>query len=85
MSLRQKLLFVFSFTVVLAVAAVAWIVSLQNTRGLHRSRPKHTAALVTSSGTNSTREPQDVAARIDQTRGQRTLARIAYDLGAARC
>ena len=46
MSLRQKLLLVFSLTVVLAVAAVAWIVSLRTREAFAEADRKHTAAVV---------------------------------------
>ncbi len=43
MSLRQKLLLVFSLTVVLAVAAVAWIVSLRTRQAFAEADQKRTA------------------------------------------
>jgi len=45
MSLRQRLLVVFTATVVLAVAAVAWIVSLRTRQAFTDADQKHTAAL----------------------------------------
>ena len=80
MSLRQKLLLVFSFTVVLAVAAVAWIVSLRTRQAFTEADQKHTVALVNQFRHEFDVRAQDVAARIDQLAASDRLVRIAYDL-----
>jgi two-component system nitrogen regulation sensor histidine kinase NtrY len=79
-SLRQKLLVIFSLTVVLAVAAVAWIVSLRTRQAFTEADQKHTLALVNQFRHEFDRHAQDVAARIDQLAASDRLIRIAYDL-----
>jgi two-component system nitrogen regulation sensor histidine kinase NtrY len=79
-SLRQKLLLVFSLTVVLAVAVVAWIVSLRTRQAFTEADQKHTAVLVKQFRHEFDGHAQDVAARIDQLAASDRLVRIAYDL-----
>lgn len=80
MSLRQKLLLVFSLTVVLAVGAVAWIVSLRTRQAFTEADQKHTVALVSQFRHEFDGHAQDVAARIDQLAASDRLVRITYDL-----
>jgi signal transduction histidine kinase len=80
MSLRQKLLLVFSLTVVLAVAAVAWIVSLRTRQAFAEADQKHTVALVNQFRHEFDGHAQEVAARVDQIAASDRLIRIAYDL-----
>jgi two-component system, NtrC family, nitrogen regulation sensor histidine kinase NtrY len=79
-SLRQKLLLVFSLTVVLAVGAVAWIVSLRTRQAFTEADQKHTVALVSQFRHEFDGHAQDVAARIDQLAASDRLVRITYDL-----
>ena len=80
MSLRQKLLLVFSLTVVLAVAAVAWIVSLRTREAFAEADRRHTAALVEQFRHDFDARAEDVAARIDRLAASERLTQIGYDL-----
>ena len=80
MSLRQKLLLVFSLTVVLAVAAVAWIVSLRTRQAFTEADQKHTVALVNQFRHEFDGHALDVAAKIDQLAASDRLVRVAYEL-----
>ncbi len=80
MSLRQRLLLVLSLTVVLAVAAVAWIVSLRTRQAFAEADQKHTAALVDQFRREFDGHAQDVAARVDRLAASDRLARIAFEL-----
>jgi len=83
MSLRQKLLLVFSLTVVLAVAAVAWIVSLRTRQAFTKADERHTAALIDQFRRELEGRAKDVAARVDELAAGDRLIRIAFDLAAA--
>jgi two-component system nitrogen regulation sensor histidine kinase NtrY len=81
MSLRQKMLLMFSLTVVLAVAAVAWTVSARVRllfEDLDRAR---TTALVNQFLREYQRRSDDVAQRVDRLAKDERVTRIAYDLG----
>ncbi|MGA2904946.1 MAG: hypothetical protein ABSD98_14005, partial [Candidatus Korobacteraceae bacterium] len=80
MSLRQRLLLVFSLTVVLSVAAVAWIVSLRTRQAFAEANQKHTVALVDQFRRDFDAHAEDVAARIEHVAGSDRLARIAFEL-----
>ncbi len=80
MSLRQKMLLMFSLTVVLAVAAVAWTVSARVRllfEDLDRAR---TTALVNQFLHEYQRRWDDVAQRVDRMAKDERVTRIAYDL-----
>ncbi len=80
MSLRQKMLLMFSLTVVLAVAAVAWTVSARVRllfEDLDRAR---TTALVNQFLREYQRRSDDVAQRVDRLAKDERVTRIAYDL-----
>lgn len=80
MSLRQRLLVVFSLTVVLAVAAVAWIVSLRTREAFTEVNQKRTAALVDQFRREFDAHADNLATRIDNLAGSERLSRIAFDL-----
>ncbi len=80
MSLRQKLLLVMSLTVVLAVAAVAWIVSLRTRQAFAEADQKRTAALVDQFRREFQERSEDVAARVDRLAASDRLAGIAFEL-----
>jgi len=82
-SLRQKLLLIFSLTVVLAVAAVAWIVSLRTRQAFTKADEQHTAALIDQFRRELQGRAADVAARVDEVAASDRLIRIAFDLAAA--
>ena len=80
MSLRQRLLVVFSLTVVLAVAAVAWIVSLRTREAFTDVNQKRTTALVDQFRREFDAHADNLATRIDNLAGSERLSRIAFDL-----
>ena len=80
MSLRQKLLLVFSLTVVLAVAAVAWIVSLRTRQVFAEADRKRTAAIVEQFRHEFQARANDVAARVTRVAASDRLARMAFEL-----
>jgi len=82
MSLRQKLLLVFSFTVVLAVAAVAGIVSLRTRQAFTKADQQHTAALIDQFRRELRGRAEDVAVRVDELAASDHMVRIAFDLAA---
>ena len=80
MNLRQKILLMFSLTVILAVAAVAWTVSVRVRwlfEGLDRDR---TAALVNQFVHEYQRRGDELALRVDRIIKDERVVRIAYDL-----
>jgi two-component system, NtrC family, nitrogen regulation sensor histidine kinase NtrY len=80
MNLRQKILLMFSLTVILAVAAVAWTVSLR-VRSLFESLDRdRTSALVNQFLHEYQRRGDDVAQRVDRITKDERVARMAYDL-----
>lgn len=80
MSLRQKLLLIFSLTVVLAVTAVAWTVSLRTREVFAEVDKKHTAAVVDQFRREFDVHAEDVAARVERLAASDRLVAIAYDL-----
>ena len=81
MNLRQKILLMFSLTVILAVAAVAWTVSVRVRslfEGLDRDR---TTALVNQFVHEYQRRGEEVAKRVDRMTKDERVLRMAYDLG----
>jgi signal transduction histidine kinase len=80
MNLRQKILLMFSLTVILAVAAVAWTVSAR-VRSLFESLDRdRTAALVNQFVHEYERRGVEVAQRVDRMSKDERVARMAYDL-----
>ena len=80
MNLRQKILLMFSLTVILAVAAVAWTVSTR-VRSLFESLDRdRTAALVNQFVHEYERRGDEVAHRVDRMTKDERVARMAYDL-----
>jgi len=80
MNLRQKILLMFSLTVVLAVAAVAWTVSLR-VRSLFETLDRdRTAALVNQFLHEYQRRGEEVAQRVDRVTKDERVVRMAYDL-----
>src|SRR5580692_11177722 len=80
MNLRQKILLMYSLTVVLAVAAVAWTVSVR-VRSLFENLDRdRTTALVNQFLHEYQRRGDEVAQRVDRITKDERVARIAYDL-----
>jgi signal transduction histidine kinase len=81
MNLRQKILLMFSLTVIVAVAAVAWTVSVR-VRSLFDSLDRdRTAALVNQFVHEYQRRGDEVAERVDRMTRDERVIRMAYDLG----
>ena len=80
MSLRQKLLLVMSLTVVLAVAAVAWVVSLRTRQAFADTERQYTAALVEQFQRELSSRAGEVAARVERVASSEQLSRIAVEL-----
>ena len=80
MSLRQKLLLMFSLTVVIAVAAVGWTVSARVRRVFDRLDQEQTAAFVSQFQREFQHRADDVAAALDRMAQSDRLTRMAFDL-----
>lgn len=80
MSLRQKLLLVMSLTVVLAVAAVAWIVSLRTRQAFAEADQKRAAALVDQFRREFEGRAEEVASRVDRLAASDRLAGMAFEM-----
>lgn len=80
MSLRQKLLLLFSLTVAAAVAAVSWTVLLR-VRQIFEQRDKdETALFVSQFQREFQHRSADVAAAIDRIAGQERVRNMAFEL-----
>lgn len=80
MTLRQKLLLMFSLTVVVIVAAVAWTVSVRVRRVFEELDSEQTAALVNQFQREFDQRGSDTAAALDRMASSDTLRRIAFEL-----
>ena len=80
MNLRQKILLMFSLTVVLAVAAVAWTVSTRVRSLFETLDRERTAALVNQFLHEYQRRADEVAQRVDRAAKDERVVRMAYDL-----
>ncbi len=80
MSLRQKLLLVFSLTVVLAVAAVAWTISLRTRQAFEAADARRTDALLTQFRHEFQRHANDISARIERLAESDRVTRLASDI-----
>ena len=80
MSLRQKLLLVMSLTVVLAVAAVAWVVSLRTRQAFADTERQYTAALVEQFQRELNSRAGEIAKRVERIASSDQLNRLAIDL-----
>jgi signal transduction histidine kinase len=79
-SLRQKMLLMFSLTVVLAVAAVAWTVSARVRLLFEDLDRDRTTALVNQFLREYQRRSNEVAQRVDRLAKDERMTRTAYDL-----
>ena len=71
----------FSLTVIVAVAAVAWTVSLRTRQAFEKADQAQTLALVEQFRREFQRRADDVALRLDRMAGNDRVSRIAFDLG----
>jgi two-component system nitrogen regulation sensor histidine kinase NtrY len=80
MSLRKKLLAVVALTVVLAVGAVAWVVTALTRRSFERSDEQRTAALFEQFQRQFGQRAGDVAGRVEAVASSEAVSRMALDL-----
>ncbi|HEY6937387.1 MAG TPA: HAMP domain-containing protein, partial [Terriglobales bacterium] len=80
MSFRRKLLLLFTLTVVVAVAAVAWTVAVITRRAFEQSEQERTQALVAQFHREFNRRGQEVAARVEAIAASEAATRMALDL-----
>lgn len=80
MSLRQKLLLMFSLTVVIAVAAVGWTVSVRVRRVFDGLDQEETAAIVSQFQHEFQHRADDLTATLDRMAQSDRLTRMAFDL-----
>jgi len=80
-NLRARLLAVFTLTVVLAVALVAWTVSSFTGRAFQRLDNQRTAALVAEFQQEFTRRAEEVSRRVEGIAHADETLRMAVDLG----
>jgi signal transduction histidine kinase len=80
MSFRRKLLAVFALTVVLSVAAVAWLVSAMTRRAFERTEDERTAALVTQFQREFIRQGEEAARRVEAIAASDAVTRMATAL-----
>jgi signal transduction histidine kinase len=79
-SFRRKLLLMFTLTVFLAVAAVAWTVSVITRRAFEQSEQERTRDLVAQFHREFNRRGQEVASRVEAIAGSEAATRMALDL-----
>ncbi|HKW27549.1 MAG TPA: HAMP domain-containing protein, partial [Terriglobales bacterium] len=80
MSFRRKLLLLFTLTVCVAVAAVAWTVSVITRRAFEQSEQERTQALVAQFHREFNRRGQEVANRVEAIAGSEAATRMALEL-----
>ena len=81
MNLRQKLLLMFSVTVVGLVVAVAWIVSVRVRRVFEDIDQQQTAALVNQFQSEFSQRAADTASALDRMASSDAVKQIAFQLG----
>jgi two-component system, NtrC family, nitrogen regulation sensor histidine kinase NtrY len=79
-SFRRKLLLVFSLTVFVSVATVAWVVSVFTRRTFERANDERTATLVAQFHREFTRRGEDVVRRVEAIAASEPALRIALAL-----
>ncbi len=80
MSFRRKLLAVFALTVVMSVAAVAWLVSAMTRRAFERTEDERTAALVAQFQREFSRQGEEAARRVEAIAASDAVTRMAMAL-----
>ena len=80
MSVRQKLLLLFSLTVAAAVAAVAWTVLVRIRQVFEQRDQDETALFVSQFQREFQHQSADVAAAIDRMAGQERVRNMAFEL-----
>jgi two-component system, NtrC family, nitrogen regulation sensor histidine kinase NtrY len=79
-SLRQKLLLLFSLTVAAAVAAVAWTVLVRIRQVFETRDQEETALFVSQFQREFQHQSSDVAAAVDRIAGQERVGNMAFEL-----
>src|SRR6266545_3568510 len=79
MTLRQKLLLTIAGLVVLAVAAVAWMVSLRTRQALAQIEQQRSAALLAQVRGEFQRQGDGIALSLERMAGNERVQRIAFD------
>jgi signal transduction histidine kinase len=80
MSLRQRLLAMFSLLVMLAVATVTWVVSLRVRDAYSAQEQQRTAALVVEFRREFARGGAEIAARLERMAASEDVYRMGFDL-----
>src|SRR4030081_815179 len=80
MSFRRKLLAVFALTVVLSVAAGAWLVSAMTRRAFARTEDERSAALVAQFQREFSRQGEEAARRVEAIAASAAVTRMATAL-----
>jgi two-component system, NtrC family, nitrogen regulation sensor histidine kinase NtrY len=83
MSFRRKLLLVFSLTVALSVAAVAWLVQEVTRNAFEKTENQRTAQLVTQFQREFNRQGDEVVRRVQAIAASDAVSRMATALGGA--
>lgn len=81
MNLRQRLLLMFSLTVIVAVAAVAYVVSLRTREAFAQADQERTSGLVAQFHREFDRRGAEVTLRLDRMSASEEVNRVAFDLG----
>ena len=81
MNLRQRLLLMFSLTVIAAVAAVAYVVSLRTREAFAQADQDRTAGLVAQFHREFDRRGLEVKLRLDRMAATEEVSRVTFDLG----
>lgn len=80
MNLRRRLLLLFSLTIVAAVAAVAWTVSLRTRKAFEGADQERTAALVGQFRREFTRRGEEIGHKLDRMAASERVLRMGFDL-----
>lgn len=80
MSFRRKLLSIFSLTVLLCVAGVAWLVQQVTRNAFENTENQRTAALVAQFQREFSRQGEDVARRVEAIASSDVVGRMAAEL-----
>ena len=81
MSLRQRLLLMFSLTVMVAVGAVGYIVSVRTREAFAQADQERTSGLVAQFHREFERRGGEVKSRLDRMAATEEVSRVAFELG----
>ena len=80
MNLRRRLLLLFSLTIVAAVAAVAWTVSLRTRKAFESADQERTAVLVGQFRREFSRRGEEIGHKLDRMAASERVMRMGFDL-----